>query len=96
MTLHDILCAYEKKDQSEIGGMVGRARYLVSAVNHGRYLLPIQLVEEKGISSSLKVYHKTPSLSICNIPKTRGAFLCMLSKSRRPSSMWKVSCKISY
>ena len=58
MTLHDILCAYEKKDQSEIGGMVGRARYLVSAVNHGRYLLPIQLVEEKSISPSLILYHK--------------------------------------
>ena len=58
MTLHDILCAYEKKDQSEIGGMVGHARYLVSAVNHGRYLLPIQLVEEKSISSSFILYHK--------------------------------------
>ena len=75
MTLHDILCANEKKDQSEIGGMVGHARYLVSAVNHGRYLLPIQLMEEKGISSSLIVYHKTPSLSICNITKLRAAIL---------------------
>ena len=59
MTLHDILCANEKKDQSEIGGMVGRARYLVSAVNHGRYLLPIQLMEEKSISSSFILYHKS-------------------------------------
>ena len=75
MTLHYILCANEKKDQSEIGGMVGRARYLVSAVVHCRYLLPIQLMEEKSISSSLIVYHKTPLLSICNMTKISFAFL---------------------
>ena len=38
MALHDILCANEKKDQSEIRDM--ECARLVSAVNHCRYLLP--------------------------------------------------------
>ena len=34
MTLHDILCANEKKDQSEIGVAIGRTNHIGSAAKH--------------------------------------------------------------
>ena len=59
MTLHDILCANEKKDQAEIGGMVERG-CLVSAVVHCRYLLPFFYEIVGRTYSSPRFYYSTP------------------------------------